>query len=162
MRTIEDILSEIPEEKIFTKLYCMDTNGYWQIKICDASQKLCTFNTPFDKYSFTRLPFGSRSAGEVYHRAVSNTIQDTEGCSATVYDILIWDKDMKEHDLRLRKVLDRLRENNVRLNSGKCEFRKDSISYVGHVLTGLGCKPDPEKVRAVKDMKRPEPIMGFI
>ncbi|MCG7877651.1 MAG: RNase H-like domain-containing protein, partial [Candidatus Thiodiazotropha endolucinida] len=166
MKTIEDVLLEIPEAKVFSKIDC--TNGYWQIRICPASQKLCTFNTPFGRYSFTRLPFGIRCSGEVYQRAVSNIIEGIEGCSAIVDDILIWGKDMKEHDLRLKSVLDRLRENNVKLNPRKCEFRKESVTYVGHVLTGKGCKPDPEKCRAVKEMKRPENVkelqtfMGFI
>ena len=44
MKTIEDILLEIPEAKVFSKLDAV--SGYWQIKLCSESQKLCTFNTP--------------------------------------------------------------------------------------------------------------------
>ena len=43
----------------------------------------------------------------------------------------------------------------MKLNRDKCEFRKSSISYVGHVLTDQDCKPDPAKVRAVKEMPPP-------
>ncbi|MCG7875843.1 MAG: RNase H-like domain-containing protein, partial [Candidatus Thiodiazotropha endolucinida] len=43
----------------------------------------------------------------------------------------------------------------------KCEFRKSSISYVGHILTGQGIKPDPEKVRAVKEMMPPTDVKGL-
>ena len=56
----------------------------------------------------------------------------------------------------------------MKLNRDKCEFRKSSISYVGHVLTGLGVKPDPEKVRAVKEMPPPtnvkelQTLLGFV
>ena len=166
MKTIEDILLEIPEAKVFSKLDAV--SGYWQIKLCSESQKLCTFNTPLGRYSFTRLPYGLKSAGEVYQRSVSNMVQDIEGREAIVDDILIWGKDIEERDKRLKQVLDRTREHNMKLNRDKCEFRKNNISYVGHVLTGQGCKPDPEKVRAVKEMPPPtnvkelQTLLGFV
>ena len=166
MKTIEDILTEIPEAKVFSKIDAV--SGYWQIKLSPESQKLCTFNTPLGRYSFTRLPYGLKSAGEVYQRSVSNMVQDIKGCEAIVDDILIWGKDIAEHDKRLKQVLDRIREYNMKLNRDKCEFRKSSISYVGHVLTGLGVKPDPEKVRAVKEMPPPtnvkelQMLLGFV
>ena len=144
MKTIEDILLEIPEAKVFSKLDAV--SGYWQIKLSQESQKFCTFNTPLGRYSFTRLPYGLKTAGEVYQRSVSNMVQDIEGCEAIVDDILIWGKDIAEHDKRLKQVLDRIRGYGMKLNRSKCEFRRNSISYVGHVLTGRGVKPDPEKV----------------
>ena len=165
MKTIEDILLEIPEATVFSKLDAV--SGYRQIKLCSESQKLCTFNTPLGRHSITRLPYGLKSAGEVYQRSVSNMVQDIEGCEAIVDDILIWGKDIEEHDERLKHVLDRIREHNMKLNRDKCEFRKSSISYVGHELTGQGCKPDPEKVRAVKEMPPPtnvkelQTLLGF-
>ena len=55
MKTIEDVILEIPEAKIFTKLDA--TSGHWQIQLDDDSKKLCTINTPYGRYSFTRLPF---------------------------------------------------------------------------------------------------------
>ena len=64
MKTIEDILLEIPEAKAFSKLDAV--SGYWQIKVSQESQKFCTFNTPLGRYSFTRLPYGLKSAEEVY------------------------------------------------------------------------------------------------
>ena len=166
MKTIEDILLEIPEAKVFSKLDAV--SGYWQIKISQESQKFCTFNTPLGRYSFTRLPYGLKSAGEVYQRSVSNMVQDIEGCEAIVDDILIWGKDIAEHDKRLKQVLDRIRGYGMKLNRSKCEFRRNSISYVGHVLTGQGVKPDPEKVRAVKEMPPPtnvkelQTLLGFV
>ena len=144
MKTIEDILLEIPEAKVFSKLGAV--SRYWQIKLSQESQKFCTFTTPQGRYSFTRLLYGLKSAGEVYQRSVPNMVQDIEGCEAKVDDILIWGKDIAEHDKRFKQVLDRIRGYGMKLNRSKCECRKNSISYVGHVLTGQDVKPDPEKV----------------
>ena len=37
MKTIDDILLEIPEAKVFSKLDA--TSGYWQIKLCPDSHE---------------------------------------------------------------------------------------------------------------------------
>ena len=108
------------------------------------------------------------SASEVFQKAVSEMIEDIEGAVSIIDDILIWGKDMKDNDERLQRVLDRVRENNLKLSPDKCQFRRNQVSYAGHVLTSEGVKPDPEKVRAVEAMSPPEnksellTFLGFI
>ncbi|KAL1277373.1 hypothetical protein QQF64_024046 [Cirrhinus molitorella] len=66
LKTIEEVVAEMPRAKIFS---VVDANqGFWQIRLDEESSKLCTFNTPFGRYSFTRLPFGISSAPEVFQR----------------------------------------------------------------------------------------------
>ena len=62
-------------------------SGFWQLKLDDQSAKLCTFNTPFGRYMFKRLPFGISSA------AMSDIFEDTEG---VVDDILVWGSTVEE------------------------------------------------------------------
>ena len=54
--TTEEVVADMPQAKVFSVLDA--TSGYWQVKLDEASSKLCTFNTPFRRYRFTRLPFG--------------------------------------------------------------------------------------------------------
>ena len=96
MKTIEDVILEIPEAKIFMKLDA--TSGYWQVQFDDESKQLCTFNTPYGRYSFRRLPFGIKSASEVYQRTISEIMAVIPGCDAIVDDILIWGRNREEHD----------------------------------------------------------------
>jgi hypothetical protein len=42
------------------------------------------------------------SAPEVFQKAVSEMIKDIEGAVSIIDDILIWGKDMTEHDKRLK------------------------------------------------------------
>ena len=58
--------------KIFSVLEAQ--SAFWQIRLDEA--KLCTFNTPFGRYRFTRLPFGIKSAPEVFQRAVSQMLEN--------------------------------------------------------------------------------------
>ena len=45
------------------------------------------------------------------------------------------------------------------------QLRRSSIKFLGHTVTSEGLKPDPEKVKAIRDMKEPSNITelrGFI
>ena len=59
----EGITSEIAGGRYFTKLDA--SQGFWQLKQDESSKKYCTFNTPFGRYCFLRLPFGKISASEI-------------------------------------------------------------------------------------------------
>ncbi|XP_060079959.1 uncharacterized protein K02A2.6-like [Ylistrum balloti] len=166
LKTIEEVVSRMPGAKIFSKLDL--TSGFWQLKLDEYSSKLCTFNSPFGRYRFTRLPFVVKSAPEVFQRVITEMVSDLEGTEAIVDDILVWGTTKEEHDHRLQRVLERAREYNVKLGQDKCVIGQTEVTYVGHLLTKNGVKPDPEKVRAVQNMEKPinvkelQTLMGFV
>ena len=80
---------------------------------------------------------------------MSQVLEDVDGAETIVDDILVCKRDIQEHDARLKRVLDRVQDVNLKLNQKKCQIRKEEIAYAGHLLTKDGLKPDPEKVRAV-------------
>ena len=163
MMTIDKVVAGMPQAKMFSALDA--TSGYWQGKLDEASSKSCTFNTAYGRYRFTRLPFGIKSAPEVFQHRMSELF---EGVKAIVDDLLIWGKDDDEHDARLKQVLHRAREVNLKFNAKKCRIRQEEIPYVGHVLRKEGLRPDPEKIRAVQEMQPPQntkelkSFLGFI
>jgi len=71
---------------------------------------------------------------------------------AIVNDLIIWGKHDEQHDARLKQVLNRAREVNLKFNAKKYRIRQEENPYVGHVLSKEGLKPDPEKIRAVQEM----------
>ena len=72
-------------------------------------------------------------------------------CQIFVDDILIWGGMEREHDENLKKVMDRAREANLKLNK-KCKIKVPSVSYVGHVLTCDSPKPDLMNTKAICEM----------
>ena len=70
-------------------------------------------------------------------------------------DIIVFGKSQEEHDKNLRGVLQRLQENNLRLNKDKCEFSKTEIKFYGHIFSSSGFKPDPLKVGAIHKASPP-------
>ena len=65
---------------------------------------------------------------------------------------------MSIHNQRVKQVLDRCREINLKLNRSKCRIGMSEVNYVGHRITGDGLKPTEERVKAIVDMKAPENI----
>jgi len=60
------------------------------------------------------------------------------------------------------------REQNVKLNKDKMKLPLDQVPYIGHLLRSQGLKPDPEKVKAIIEMPKPQDItevrrfIGFV
>ena len=151
--TLEDITTRLSGARVFTKL---DANhGYWQIPLSEESQLLTTFNSAFGRYCFMRMPFGIKSAQEIFQKRMSQLLGDLAGVETDIDDILVWGTSKEEHDSRLAAVLKRCEEVNLTLNKDKCVFGVPEVSYIGHILNATGVKPDPSKVRAITNMPPP-------
>ena len=152
--TAEEIISQMHGAHYFTKLDA--SNGFWQIRVDNESADLLTFGTTFGRYRFKRLPFGIHSASEVFQAEVANIISGIEECANSQDDIIVWGATKKEHDQRLRSCLTRIRQSGLKLNRSKCIFASKSLTFLGHIISADGVKPDPTKVNAIKDMPIPK------
>ena len=86
MQKIEDVISGTTNAKVFIVL---DANhGFLQVKLDKDSSKLATFNTPFGRYSYSRLPFGIASVPEVFQNIMSLLFDDIEGVEVIVDDLV--------------------------------------------------------------------------
>ena len=55
-QTLEELNHRFHNAQFFSKLDAKA--GYWSVKLDNENQKLTTFQTPFGRYAFCRLPFG--------------------------------------------------------------------------------------------------------
>ena len=70
--------------------------------------------------------------------------------------LIIFSKSFEEHMERLAKVLQRLRECNLKLSPKKCFFLQEKVHYVGHVVSEKGIEPDQSKIDKVVNWQRPK------
>lgn len=156
LNTLEDVVTRTNGSKYFTVL---DANmGYFQIALTHESQQLTAFNTPFGRYKYLRLPMGISVAPEIYQRAMSDMFQDIEGVEIIMDDILIHGSTLEIHNQRLKKVLQRCREKNLKLNPQKTKLCTNEVEYIGHKLTDKGLQISDDKVKAILDMPEPTSI----
>ena len=73
-------------------------------------------------------------------------------------DILVFGKDLHEHNARLEQVLRRIQTSEATLNLKKCEFAKPSLKYLGHIIDEKGIQADPDKTAAIREMKSPKTV----
>lgn len=76
-------------------------------------------------------------------------------------DILVYASNASEHNARLKAVLQRAREANLRLNPDTTKICKTEVNYVGHTFSSQGLKPNPERVQAIVEMLEPSDKARF-
>lgn len=152
--TLDEITAKLSEAKVFSTLDA--TSGFYQIVLDKESTDLCTFGTPFGRYKFLRLPYGIKSAPEVFQNRFKQIFENCEGCDIYIDDIIVYGKNKIEHDERLRKVLKTAKKNNVKFNLKKCQFGKNSIKYMGHIISAEGITLDESKIIAIKELQTPK------
>jgi hypothetical protein len=75
--TIDDLFLELSIAKVFSVVDAK--NGFWHVHLDEGSSYLITFNTPFGRYRWLRMPFGITSAPEEYQRRQYQTIECLPG-----------------------------------------------------------------------------------
>ena len=106
------------------------------------------------------MPFGLCNAPAVFQRAMDTVLAGLIGVCAYVYvdDIIIYSKNMNDHEKHLQSVFDRLREAGLELKPTKCVFGLKEVKLLGFILNKEGIKADPEKMQAINEMSPPNSV----
>ena len=87
LHVLDDILPNLSNAKVFS--VCDVQNGFWHFKLDEDSSRLTTFNTPFGRYRWTRLPFGVAPALELFQRHLDQALEGLGGVHTIAGDILV-------------------------------------------------------------------------
>ena len=161
---LDDLMPDLAKAKVFSTVDL--TAGYWHCVLDDASSLLTTFATPYGRYKWRRLPFGLSVSSEIFQKRVNQALEGLEGILNIADDILVYGVGDNEnearidHDRKLEALLNRCRERGVALNKNKLKLRISEVSFMGHIFSKEGLKIDPDKVKAVLEMPRPEDVEG--
>ncbi|GBN77551.1 Retrovirus-related Pol polyprotein from transposon opus [Araneus ventricosus] len=151
--SVDEIMSRLEGKQCFSVLDLKE--GFWQVPLDKDSAELCTFNSPFGRYKFNRLPFGICSAPEVFQKKNQKLFGYIKGVEICFDDLFIAGKNKEEHDKILVEVLERAKENNIKSNSNKFQFRIEEVKYMGLLVSKDGIKADPSHVRAINEIEKP-------
>ena len=125
---VEDLFSQLLGGKTFTKLDM--SQAYQQLLLDKDSQNFVVVNTHKGLFKYKRLPFGVSSAPGIFQRVMDTILKDIPHVIVYLDDILITGASQQEHLQILERVLSRLKEVGLRLNSRKCLFLQPSVTLV--------------------------------
>lgn len=151
--TIKACTHILPSCKIFSTIDIERAFHHIPVRSEDI-EKTATI-TPFGLYEWTKMPFGLRNAAQTFQRFMDGLLQDCPFAFAYLDDVLVASKSPQEHEEHLRRILDILKENKISIKHEKCQWRKQSVKFLGHTISQEGCSPLREKVAAIESFPKP-------
>ena len=94
------------------------------------------------------MPFGLCNAPATFQHAVFRGMTWREVLTY-LDDINVLGTGFEDHLTNLRKVFERLQENNLKLKPRKCKFFQTEVPFLGKLATRDGLAVDPKKIEAV-------------
>lgn len=152
---IDDTLDALEGNAYFSALDL--ESGYWQVEVDERDKEKTAFICHQGLFEFNVMPFGLRNAPATFQRLMQLVLQGLtwQACLVFIDDVIIMGRTITEHNDRLRAVLERLREANLRLKPSKCRFANTSMIALGHRVSKAGIAVDESKTAAVRDWPTP-------
>lgn len=152
---ISELLDSLGRATVYSSLDL--DRAYWQIRMDPEDQEKTAFKANGRLYEWLRMPMGVKGAAPTFQRMMNNVLTGLQGeiCLVYIDDIIVYGSSLNDHNEKLRTVLKRLIDYKLKIKPEKCQFLRKEISFLGHVVSKAGLKPDPKKIEAV--LKYPIP-----
>ena len=125
-RIFQNVMSSIRE---VLKVSTIDAHsGFWTLPMDESSQLLTTFNTPWGRYCFTKMPFGLNQAQNFFQFYMDFHFQNINSTTNVIADdVMIHSETIEQHDKHLIEALNKCHELGLKLNSDKCSFGEQQV-----------------------------------
>ena len=140
-------------------------SGYYHMVLSEKSRPKSAFVSSFGKWEFKRCQFGLAQAPAHFQRLVNKVLSGLTFAFGYLDDILVFSLDIETHLEHLGSLFIKLREADLKLKEVKCNFLKKHIQYLGHIVSGKGITPLPEKLESFQKIlppKTPKKVKQFL
>lgn len=155
---ISGLLDQLGQAKIYTKI---DLRGaYNLVRIKEGDEWKTAFRTRYGHFEYNVMPFGLTNAPAIFQHLMNDVFREYLDRFVVCYldDILIYSKDVEEHEEHVKLVLQKLREKGLYAKAEKCAFHQPKVEFLGYIISSEGLMMDPKKVQAVTDWASPKTV----
>ena len=152
--TLEEITHKLAGSVMYSKLDAR--HGYWEVQLYEESRLLTTFNSPFGRYCYKRMPFGLNLSQDVFQERMDNILEHCPGTISIADDIGVFGSSEGDHDENLHNLMRVAQAHGLIFNAGKCEIKRTNMKFFGLVFDAEGVHPDPQRIADIKEMKTPQ------
>jgi len=156
-------------------------SGYFQAPLAEESRFKCSFKCELGSFRFRVLPMGLTSSAAYFQRWIESKLDrhgvlyrkvsatatgddvylDSDGMKCRGFtciyldDLVVFSKDANEHQQHLTRLFNVLSDENIYLNTEKCELFCKHIRYLGAIVGSGKLYMCPRKVYSVINMPLP-------
>nr|GEX07097.1 putative reverse transcriptase domain-containing protein [Tanacetum cinerariifolium] len=129
---IDDLFDQLQGSRVYSKIDMR--SGYHQLRVREEDIPKTAFRTHYGHYEFQVMPFGLTNALAVFMDLMNRVCKPYLDRFVIVFidDILIYSKNRKEHEGRLKMILKLLKEEELYAKFSKCEFWLSNVQFLGH------------------------------
>ena len=170
---IDELLHKLAGARWFSKLDLQ--SGYHQIPMEEDSIPITAFRTSepiqgCSHFEWVVMPMGLSTAPSTFQRWMDASLQGLEDF-VLVYldDVLVYSQTKEEHEQQLRRLFQKFREKKMKVKRSKCEFFKEEVGFLGHVVKDGKLRVDDDKLDKLdewqpplQNVKQARQLMGFL
>ena len=142
----------------FCTMDCLQ--GYWQCPLAEEAREYFTFVTKDGLFTPTRVPQGVMNATSYFQGMMMEVLGNLVGRACLIYvdDVKVIGRSVEELIVNLRAVLLRCMERGLFLAAHKLVLFAKEVKLCGKLYSGTTVRHDPERVRGLVEMRRPETV----
>ena len=152
---IDDSLDTLSKARWFTTLDM--ATGYWQVELAAEDREKTAFSTGKGLHQFKVMAMGLKNASSTFQKMMELILAglDTKSCLVYLDDVILFNRTEEEHLATLQEVLLRIRQAGLKLKAQKCRFARKEVTFLGHLASKEGIRPDPHNVDKVLAWPQP-------
>ena len=108
---------------------------------------------------------GIRNSAQSFQKMLNYVLDGLDNIFCYLDDILIFSENEHEHLKTIEELFKRLQDNGLTINRKKCNFGRETLTFLGYTVSGTGIKPVKKKLEAIANFPppgRPKELLGFL
>lgn len=136
------------------------TSGYHQVPMRNEDIPKTAFATKHGLYEFKSMPFGLCNSPATFQRLMELVLHGLQWQTCLIYldDVIVYSSTFDEHIRRIEGVLERVNKAGLKLKPEKCQLLKPDVTFLGHIVSGGGIRPNPDNVQKLVHWPTPKNI----